>query len=168
MNPNHLALLKQGVAVWNSQRPWNERLSGWRLERAYRQYLETFQKINGKWLDNDALEPESLEDFQEGLLEDAANLAGANLRGMDLRGYDLSYCNLRAAFLIGADLRGANLNKAHLDGASLCGAFVEQTSLEAAGFKIPDYQRQNQTHFFPRFHHHEAISQQSYAPPLRS
>ncbi len=154
--------------MWNSQRPWNERLSGWRLERAYRQYLETFQKINGKWLDNDALEPESLEDFQEGLLEDAANLAGANLRGMDLRGYDLSYCNLRAAFLIGADLRGANLNKAHLDGASLCGAFVEQTSLEAAGFKIPDYQRQNQTHFFPRFHHHEAISQQSYAPPLRS
>ena len=145
MNPAHLALLKQGVGVWNSQRPWIECLSGQELETSYQQYLKALWEMNGKWLDNDSLDPRSLEDYQEALQEDAADLAGADLRGMDLRGYDLSYCNLRGAYLIGADLRRAYLKKAHLDGASLSGALVEQASLDAAGVHIPDYQKQTLT-----------------------
>lgn len=171
MDRTHLHLLTQGAMVWNSQRPRIESLSGQELEESYQQYLQILSEVNGKWLDNDALEPKSLEDYREGFLEvalkefrrGAVNLAGADLRGMDLYGYDLSWSNVRGARLdrtdlrdsqlvhtdltgaqlIGADLRGAHLEKAHLDRASLSGALVEQTSLDAAGIHLSDYQKQN-------------------------
>lgn len=165
MNPEHLWLLKAGMTVWNSQRPWIESLSDQKLQRRYQQYIEDLRELEGIFYDDRSLEPMSLEDYRETLREGAADLRGAELWGIDLHRYDLRFCDLRGAklngadlrdsllvhadlsraHLIGADLRGANLEKARLYDASLHGALVEQKSLDAAKGRIPDYQKQNLT-----------------------
>jgi uncharacterized protein YjbI with pentapeptide repeats len=107
-NDEHLAILKQGVEVWNKWRDENQYvrpdLSGADLSMA-----------NLSWAD---LSWANLK---------GANLSMANLKGANLKGANLIWANLIGldlswAYLVGADLGAANLNMAYLTGANLSGA----------------------------------------------
>ena len=99
-NEEHLAILKQGVGVWNQ----------WRRE-------------------NPLIQPDlSEENLREADLS-GADLSGADLHGVDLHGAnlrkaDLSGTDLSGANLNEADLSGANLSGAHLIGADLIGSYL--------------------------------------------
>ena len=99
-NEEHLALLKQGVEVWNE---WQEK------------YLEPQSDLSGG-------------DLSEADLR-GVDLSGANLSGADLSGADLSEANLSGANLNGANLSMANLYKAGLFGADLSEADLRQANL---------------------------------------
>ncbi|NEQ29627.1 MAG: hypothetical protein F6K04_01290 [Leptolyngbya sp. SIO4C5] len=116
-NEEHLAILKQGVEVWNQWRKANLRggdLSKANLSEAY------LSKANLS----------------------GANLSGANLRGAYLREANLSGANLREAnlsganlseaYLIGVDLSEANLSEAYLSKANLSGANLSEANLSEA------------------------------------
>jgi hypothetical protein len=135
MNQELIDLLKQGVTVWNSQRP---RLAAPPEIRAeYEQYARRIAEA-------EAVEPYGYEypnvlNYEDFLLSrgGGVDLRRAELRGMDLRGYDLSYCTLVRAQMGGADLRGANLHKcslvdANISGADLRGAQIQHANLTNA------------------------------------
>jgi len=110
----HLAILKQGVEVWNK----------WRAKYYYiRPYL---QEIN--LCDTDI----------RGANLDAANLRDANFYGMDLHEMELRGANLRGANLRNANLRGANLRNANLRGANLHDADLCNANLRDADFRDAD------------------------------
>jgi Pentapeptide repeats (8 copies) len=108
-NDEHVALLKQGVDVWNA----------WRRE-------------------NPNIRPDlSNADLGLANLIDAtlmeANLSGANLTYARLIGAKLSGANLKGANLsVGADLSGANLLGAKLGGALFIGANLSEANLNEA------------------------------------
>jgi hypothetical protein len=112
-NDEHVALLKQGVDVWNA----------WRRE-------------------NPNIRPDlSNADLGLANLIDAtlmeANLSGANLTyarliGAKLSGANLKGANLSVAHLHGADLSGANLLGAKLGGALFIGANLSEANLNEA------------------------------------
>lgn len=131
MKQAYMALLTQGVAIWNSQRP---RLSldmeEWHAH--YTQYCEQIKEISGIWFDGE-LKPESFEDFlKDNGLQEPLQMEKADLREMDLRDYDLSWCDLTEARLNGADLRGANLSYCRLRRASLIGVDLRGANLSEA------------------------------------
>ena len=107
-NPEHLAMLKEGVGVWNQ----------WRREHpnAGLDFSGLDLKAN---LGN--------ADLRE------ANLGSANLSGADLSRANLSRANLSGANLIGADLSGADLSGANLSGANLISANLSGANLSRAG-----------------------------------
>jgi hypothetical protein len=124
-NPEHLAILEQGVKEWNKWRENNPHvvpdLSGAQLTEAY------LAKAN--------LSQTNLNEanFSDAILREAdlnkANLSGAWLRSADLGGAHLSGTNLHGAYLretrlTGAGLIEACLSGADLGGASLCGAYL--------------------------------------------
>src|SRR5579862_8277669 len=84
-NEEHLALLKQGVKVWNR----------WREE-----HREVFPDLEGADLDTTDLQGSELY---------AASLSGASLIGANLSKANLGAARLRQANLFGANLSGANL-----------------------------------------------------------
>jgi uncharacterized protein YjbI with pentapeptide repeats len=98
-NPEHVAVLKQGVAVWNE----------WREENS-----ET-PRLGGADLRGATLR--------------RANLRGASLRGADLRGADLYRANLNGADLWRAELRDARLVEANLSAVNLNGGDLSQADL---------------------------------------
>jgi TIR domain/Pentapeptide repeats (8 copies) len=124
-NPEHLAILKQGVETWNK----------WR-------------KINSP------IRPDLKDvDLRETYLVDAdlrevnfsnARFGDANLNTALLGGAFLEFVDFREAFLVGADLtkaylreanlRRAILNSAHLNGARLNGTILSEASLNQADF----------------------------------
>ena len=112
-NPKHLAILNQGVEVWNKWREENPDvrpdlfradLSGADLSWA------NLSEANLSW----------------------ANLKGANLKGANLIWANLIGLDLSMAYLVGADLSAANLNIAYLTGANLSGADLTIACLLAA------------------------------------
>jgi hypothetical protein len=107
-NEEQLAVLKGGVADWNSWRKANMAspvdLAEGNLCRA---------------------------DLSDANLVDA-DLSAANLRGARLNFTLLSGANLSDADLRGADLRSANLNRALLSGADLSGAELDGADLSLA------------------------------------
>ena len=123
-NPEHLAILKQGVEVWNE----------WR--RKQRTPIERVADLSGA-------------DLQEMSLREAdfrgANLQGANLDHAWLPRADLSAANpqetvfkghvLRGANLSCATLRGASLESANLSGVDLSGANLYRASMKKASLK---------------------------------
>ncbi|MCA9909380.1 MAG: pentapeptide repeat-containing protein [Anaerolineae bacterium] len=152
-NEEHLAILKQGVEVWNQWRAdnpdispdlfeaflWGERLLGANLRKA---------NLLGAVLTLSIL---SEADFFEADLSGAvlteadllgarlsrADLTGANLERADLTGADLSgarlfEADLNGAVLIGADLIGADLIGADLSEADLNGAVLTEANLSRA------------------------------------
>jgi uncharacterized protein YjbI with pentapeptide repeats len=108
-NPEHLALLQQGVDVWNA----------WRAKEP-------------------SVRPDlSSSDLTEAHLS-GANLTGADLNGADLSEADLSEANLREVNLKGAKLQDANLERAHLNAAHLGAADLSGANLSEADLHNAD------------------------------
>jgi uncharacterized protein YjbI with pentapeptide repeats len=116
-NQDHLAILKQGVEVWNQ---WTE--------------------------DNPKIAPDLGEtDLSLTYRLNNANLSAANLIKSDLSLVLLSGANLRMASLIWADLHGAILYGADLTGAELGEANLSGTNLVNANLSGADCRKANLT-----------------------
>lgn len=107
-NPEHLAILKQGVAVWNE---WRENNPEIRPDL----FGETLEQVN--------LSRANLRDV---------TLEGAGLAKANLSGADLLRANLLAANLNEADLTGARLAQTNLTVASFVRASLIETDLSLA------------------------------------
>jgi len=138
-NPEHLAILKQGVEAWNEWREENADVIADLTEADLRGANLSDADLRDANLSNADLSNADLSGANlcetnlcranlSGILCGAdlsrADLRGANLYiadlcGADLSGSNLSGANLRVADLRGADLRGANLSEANLSGANL-------------------------------------------------
>ncbi len=147
----HLALLKDGIDVWNHWREENPEiwpiligadlqgcdLNGINLMGAdLRRANLTGANLSGAYLSEaDLFEA----DLSEANLSEAyvfeANLNRVNLSGADLRGAYLGKTDLRGAYLIGANLREADLR-----GASLIGANLSEANLQKANLNQVDLQ----------------------------
>jgi uncharacterized protein YjbI with pentapeptide repeats len=109
-NKKHVALINQGVAVWNK----------WRSE-----HPRTRPDLLGANLFGANLCGADLRE---------ADLRGADLGYANLCGADLSYANLRGADLFWASLSEANLSHANLGYANLRGTDLMQLDLPPSGF----------------------------------
>src|SRR5271165_1066056 len=116
-NPEHLAILRQGVEQWNKWRRENPGIELPDLQLAnlgsasliganFNQAILMFANLNG------------------------AGLGGANLSGAALIGANLSMADLSAADLRGTMLTRANLRLANLRGADFAGAFASHTQFD--------------------------------------
>ncbi len=105
-NPEHLAILKQGVEQWNKWREDHPDFSADLFEAEL-----TWARLSG------------------------ADLAGADLADASLIGADLTAANLSDANLIGADLTAADLTAADMSGASVSYAVLTRANLGGADFK---------------------------------
>jgi len=140
-NPEHLAILKQGVEVWNQWREknpdiqpdfmeaelFNEDLSGADLSKA-RMFKATLAGVNL-----------SRANLHRAFLSNA-NLRRVKFDGADLSSSDLSDADLRMASLSDSNLRyahleGVNFHEASLQGADLNFAFVAYTIFGDVDFK---------------------------------
>ena len=112
-NPEHLAILKQGVEGWNK---WREEHSDLRpnLREA---------ELEGADLSGALLQEADLYD---------ANLVQASLSATELYHAYLHGANLSGAHLLGAKLHGANLHFTDFSGAKLRGAELTYASLISA------------------------------------
>lgn len=137
-NPEHLAILKEGVKAWNEWRVQNPSikpaLGNLRLGEA--EFVQA--DLSGADLCEANLSEANLISTQlrEASL-DRANLSGANLIWADLMearlsGADLSGANLKEAHLTRADLSKARLIDVDLSGASLVDADLSQVDLSRA------------------------------------
>ena len=103
-NPEHLAILKQGVEAWNE---WKSK---------------TTEKID---LSGAALSLANLKN---------ANLVGVKLDHANLIGAELNCANLTDAHLTGADVSVAKLKGANLTRANLMGAIFDRADLSGVNF----------------------------------
>ncbi|MBW4623644.1 MAG: pentapeptide repeat-containing protein [Cyanosarcina radialis HA8281-LM2] len=113
-----LALLRQGVKIWNQ----------WKTENAQKDIELSGAQLRDASLSSVNLSGANLSD---------ANLIGADLTGADLIFADLSHAslsdaNLNSANLIVANLIGADLISANLSGANLSGANLRDANLSGA------------------------------------
>ena len=115
-NEEQVALLKQGVDVWNQ---WRKENRGVKID------------LSGADLEEVVLEGARLE---EAKLENA-NLQGSNLAAAFLRESRLSHANLGEANLRRAKLNRTHLQKAQLDGADLVLAYLKRAILTQASLK---------------------------------
>jgi hypothetical protein len=113
-NEEHLAILKQGVEVWNK----------WRKE---------FPTIQPYFYNADLHEADLRN----------ADFSHADLREADLRGADLRMTSLRKANLSGANLRGANLSRTTLHGTDFRRADLFDASLYGADLRGADLREAN-------------------------
>jgi len=147
-NPEHLALLRQGVDIWNTRQTASSRadLSG----ADFRDVDLRKANLRGADLRKANLSKANLAgadlkeaDLTEAMLTEAylgraslwrahcfrARLDGAILDRANLRGTDFIQANLRGASLAGAFLNGANLTGARLNEANLVGANLERSTM---------------------------------------
>lgn len=143
-NPEHVALLRGGVAEWNANRPDHPQLArvdmaGADLAGIDLSYADLSDaNLSGVNLAGAELHTADMRraNLSRGNLS-KANLYLANLNGANLRGVALTRAGLAEARLIGADLgeanmTGANLYLAHLRGARLTGADVAGANFAGA------------------------------------
>jgi uncharacterized protein YjbI with pentapeptide repeats len=134
-NEKHVALLKQGAAVWNAWRVDTENdlvpkhLSDANLSRADLIDADLGVDLLKADLTGANLSRANLRD---------ANLTGANLTGADLTDTELVSAELFSADLRGADLPGANLLDTNLSRANLTGANLSHTVLVQTFFADVD------------------------------
>ena len=107
-NDEHVAILKQGVEVWNKSRDENRDIR---------------PDLGGADLRGANLVGADLR---------VADLRGARLAGADLGKANLTDVDLSGAYLLGTDLRGAGLRAAKLSGADLRVADLGGARLEEA------------------------------------
>ena len=127
-DPEHLALLQQGVEVWNG---WREKEPSVRPDLSLANLVG--KNLAGANLSKANLSRANLEKanlVRAGL--QGANLSRANLNGAALVMANLSRANLEKANLVGALLSWANLSKANLNGASLAMASLMEAKLIGA------------------------------------
>jgi uncharacterized protein YjbI with pentapeptide repeats len=168
-NQEQLAILMQGVEVWNKWRVENRSLEIVLDGADLREADLGGANLIAAGLDGANLRGANLHEsdlrganLREGYLGEA-NLSGANLSGADLSedylvganlregylseanlsGANLSAANLNAADLSGADLGGANLSGADLDAADLSGADLGGANLSAANLNAANLYRAN-------------------------
>jgi uncharacterized protein YjbI with pentapeptide repeats len=158
-NPEHLAILKQGVEVWNTWRKGNSigvdlseanlyqaelggaDLSEVNLTRGFlcgANLEETdFEYADLTKADFSAYYVEGIEIFgmPKGMSLSPANLRSAILGGANLHDANLCDVNLREANLVQADLTNANLSGADLAGADLDGAVLGGTLFANSNLK---------------------------------
>src|SRR3984885_1184714 len=128
-NPEHLALLLQGVDVWNA---WRAKEPSVRPDLSKADLLRAnLRKAN--------LGGADLNEANLG----GANLRGADLHRADLREADLTGANLRGTNLGGANLGAANLSRAYLGGADLDGANLDGADLRAADLSQASLRKAN-------------------------
>ena len=161
-NPEHLAILKQGVEVWNNWRDdWRDKNPWWVILRPELSGAD----LSGADLSEANLSKADLSDpnlskanLSGADLSDAnlskanlsdANLSEANLSEANLSGANLSEAELFKARLFmadlseGANLRGANLVGANLNGAYLSGANLSEAKLLRANLSAADLNEAN-------------------------
>jgi uncharacterized protein YjbI with pentapeptide repeats len=119
-NPEHLAILKQGVEVWNQ---WREENRG------------TLADLSGADLTGASLIDLDLR----GVFLQQAHLTGADISGADLSGAKLSGADLSGASLVGAYLDGANLAGVNLAGADLQRAKLVKAYLSGGNLVESDF-----------------------------
>ena len=107
-DPRHVAILEQGVGVWND---WRQRHLNDRID------------LRGADLSEQNLNRANLSEV---------NLRDANLAGTDLRDAKLTFSSLCGADLQSADLMGADLSNANLANANLSQADLRRANLFAA------------------------------------
>jgi uncharacterized protein YjbI with pentapeptide repeats len=170
-NPEHLALLRQGVNGWNAWRgkelSIRPDLSGAELIRANLQGAHLSQAhLNGANLSGANLSQAHLygAKLSQARLYDAdlsgahlvdvdfdgrpfndTNLSGANLGRANLSETNFSRTNFSGANLSGANLSGANLSQANLSGAKLSQARLYEADLSWADLSQTDL---SQAHLF--------------------
>ena len=113
-NPEHLAILKQGIETWNTWRTAHPDVRRPDLSEADFTRAQLFGA-----------------NLYAAILSEA-HLTGANLRGSNLVAADLIAANLRCADLRGVDLSLAFLHSADLRGANLAWAIFKPTSIRGA------------------------------------
>ena len=117
-NPEHLAILKQGVAVWNE---WRKTFAYLTPDLANADLRN--QNLDGINFSRCILHSVGL--FQSSLIKanlDGAELINAYLMGVDFTGASFMFTHLSGTKLLGAKLNGANLTGANLHGSYLSGA----------------------------------------------
>ena len=122
----HLAILKQGVEVWNQWRrehPIQRRVPYIKYKRSLHELYKGHPELSGANLSNANL---------RGALLFTADLRGANLDNADLSHADLQIAHLKNADLIGANLDNADLRDAHLESADLSYAHLNGADLRGA------------------------------------
>ena len=120
----HLALLEQGVKVWNEWRSKNSRIK------------PNLRETNLSWL---ILTGANLSEANlTGADLTAANLSGANLSGANLSGADLTGIDFSGADLSGADLSKVNLSWANLSEANLSKVNLSWANLSEANLSKVD------------------------------
>jgi uncharacterized protein YjbI with pentapeptide repeats len=122
-NEEHLAILLQGVDVWNV---WREENPDVRPDLSQANLSRV--NLSGANLNEVNLSRADLRNaYLRGALLDGANLRGALLDGANLHRVVLEGANLRGANLRGADLSGAVLSRAVLISANLRDADLDES-----------------------------------------
>jgi len=112
-NPEHLAILKQGVEQWNN----------WRTEHCQRTPDLSSADLSRAVLNFADLSGADLSDAHLRMAQFVgAQLTNANLRGADLSGARLVVADLTGAEFCDADLREANLSEAYFHETGVDGA----------------------------------------------
>jgi uncharacterized protein YjbI with pentapeptide repeats len=128
-NEEQLAILRQGVEVWNEWRKENPRI---KIDLSEAKLVET--DLNTANLTKANL---NLTNMRKADLRNA-HLSRAHLRGAYLRRADLSKARLSRAYLSGANLRDTNLCNANLKGADLSGSYLREAYLRATNLMGAD------------------------------
>lgn len=145
-NEEQLAILRQGVEVWNK----------WREENRKIKVDLSGAKLSGVDLQGADLRSANLRETNliEADLEEAdlqwtdlveADLDSANLREANLIGADLAGAELAGAYLVGADLEQASFVAADLIGADLSEAYLSEAYLSGANLSHASLIRANLT-----------------------
>lgn len=119
-NPEHVAILKQGVEAWNVWRETNGSTLSMRASVELEKARLTANDLAGIDLTGANLT--------------GANLAGANLTGSNLTEANLTEADLTGSYLVKAKLSKANMKKAKLSRASL--SMADLTGAYIAGAEL--------------------------------
>jgi hypothetical protein len=127
-NEEHLAIIRQGVSVWNKWREGNPEVVPDLSRTEFHQVDIYGADLAGVNLEGTIL---------YGTFLFGTNLHGANLTAVKLDGADLSWAKLSDATLVNAslvqaNLLGANLQSANLDSADLSGANLNVANFSKA------------------------------------
>jgi uncharacterized protein YjbI with pentapeptide repeats len=131
-NPEHVALLKQGVEVWNA----------FRLENpAFRPDLKQVSGAGWSLIGVDFRDADLIgADLTKADLY-LADLHGARLFGAQMSGANLYAVNLTQADLGNANLRGADISEAVLYGTALNGADLHEANCGETLFALIDFSK---------------------------